>query len=86
MKTEIGFQDRLWFNVGQKHCRMLQESILQFFQLALSYQLSLRLVLYVFELPLKTGFTVYLTHDRFASFPYIMHNTFVESHSDQPTR
>ena len=28
-KTEMGFQDRLSLNAGQKYCRMLKESILQ---------------------------------------------------------
>ena len=28
-KTEIGFQDRLSFNAGQKYCRMLQEKKIQ---------------------------------------------------------
>ena len=31
-KTKIGFQDRLSFNAGQMNCRMLQESILQYFR------------------------------------------------------
>ena len=39
-KTEIGFQDQLSLNAGQKYCRMLQESILQYFRPALSYHLS----------------------------------------------
>ena len=41
-KTKIGFQDRLLLNVDQKYCRMLQESILQYFRPLLSYYLSLR--------------------------------------------
>ena len=41
-EPKIGFQDRLWLNAGQKYCRMLQESILQYFQPSLSYHLSLR--------------------------------------------
>ena len=40
-KTKIGFQDRLSLNAGQKNCRMLQESILQYFLPSLSYPLSL---------------------------------------------
>ena len=31
-KTKIGFKDRLSLNAGQKYYRMLQESILQYFQ------------------------------------------------------
>ena len=30
-KTKIGFQDQLSHNAGQTYCRMLQESILQYF-------------------------------------------------------
>ena len=41
-KTKIGFKDRLSLNAGQKYCRMLQESILQYFQPSLSYHLLLR--------------------------------------------
>ena len=41
-KTKIGFQDQLLLNAGQKYCKMLQESILQYFQPSLSYHLSLR--------------------------------------------
>ena len=42
MKTKIGFQDRLSLNAGQKYCRMLQESILQYFRPSLSYHMPLR--------------------------------------------
>ena len=41
-RPKIGFQDQLLLNSGQKHCRMLQESILQYFPPSLSYHLSLR--------------------------------------------
>ena len=41
-KNKIGFQCRLSLNAGQKHCRMLQESILQYFQPSLSYHLPIR--------------------------------------------
>ena len=41
-ETNIGFQERLSLNAGQKYCRMLQESILQFFLTSLSYYLSLK--------------------------------------------
>ena len=41
-RPKIGFQDQLLLNAGQKYCRMLQESILQYFQPSLSYHLSLR--------------------------------------------
>ena len=42
MKTKLSFQDRCSLNAGQKYCRMLQESILQYFRPSLSYNLSLR--------------------------------------------
>ena len=60
-KPKFGFQHQLSLNAGQKYCRMLQESILQYFQPSLSFfHLSLRgFVLSIFEWPLKTGFTVY---------------------------
>ena len=41
-RTKISFQDLLMLNAGQKYCRMLQESILQYFQPSLSYHLSSR--------------------------------------------
>ena len=41
-RPKIGFQDQLLLNAGQKYCRMLQESILQYVRPALSYYLSLR--------------------------------------------
>ena len=56
--TKIGFKDQLSLNAGQKYCRMLQESILQYFRTSLSYHLSLRP--FIFEWPLKTGFTVFV--------------------------
>ena len=40
--TKIGFQYPLSLNAGRKYCRMLQESILQYFRPSLSYHLSLR--------------------------------------------
>ena len=41
-KTKVGFQDRFSLNEGQKYCRMLQGSILQYFRPSFSYHLSLR--------------------------------------------
>ena len=41
-KNKIGFQDPLSLNAGQKYCRMLQESILQYCRPSLSYHLLLR--------------------------------------------
>ena len=40
--------DQLLRNAGQKYCRMLSWSILQYFQPSLSYCLSLRPVFYLF--------------------------------------
>ena len=39
---KIGFQDQLSLNAGQKYCRMLHGTILQYFRPSLSYHLSLR--------------------------------------------
>ena len=44
-RQNIGFQDRLSLNVGQKYCRMLQESILQYFGPSLSYHFLLEFLL-----------------------------------------
>ena len=56
---KIGFQDRLLLNAGQKNCRMLQESILQYFRPSLELLFVVKtFVLSVFEWPFKTGFTV----------------------------
>ena len=39
-KTKIGFEDQLLLDAGQNYCRMLLESILQYFRPSLSYYLS----------------------------------------------
>ena len=41
-KKTLGFQDHFSLNAGQKYCRMLKESILQYFRPSLSYNLSSR--------------------------------------------
>ena len=41
-RSKSAFQDRLSLNAGQKYCRMLSWSILQYFRPSLSYRLSLR--------------------------------------------
>ena len=41
-RPKISLQDRLSLNAGQKYCRMLSWSILQYFRPSLSYHLSLR--------------------------------------------
>ena len=58
---KIGFQDQLSLNAGQKYCRMLQESILQYFRPSLELPFVLKtFVLSVFEWPFKTGFNGHL--------------------------
>ena len=59
-KTEIGFQDQLLLNAGQKDCRMLQ-GILQYFWPSLSYQLRYLFFLF-FEWQFYTSFTVYISY------------------------
>ena len=55
----IGFQDQLSLDAGQKYCRMLSWSILQYFRPSLSYQCLKDLHFSsIFEWQLKTGFTV----------------------------
>ena len=51
----------MWkLNAGQKYCRMLHGSILQYFWLALSNYQSWKTVIWSsFEWPLKTDFTAY---------------------------
>ena len=48
---------KILLNAGQKYCRILQETVLQYFRPSLSYNLSLR-PLSIFERLLRTGFTV----------------------------
>ena len=47
-RPKTGFQDQLSPNAHQKYYRMLQESILQYFWPALSYDLSLRPFIFLF--------------------------------------
>ena len=60
-KTNIGFQDQLSLNVGQKYCRMLQweHSALRSTFIKLPF-VNYTFVLSSFEWPLKTGFTVHI--------------------------
>ena len=61
MKTKNWFLDQLSLNASQKYCRMLQESILQYFPPSLSYHVYIRpLFCLFFEWPLKTGFLYYI--------------------------
>ena len=59
-KTNIGFQDRLSLNAGQKYCRMLRGEhfaiLSTFIKLPVVFK---TFVLSIFEWLLKTGFTVY---------------------------
>ena len=62
-RQKNGFQDQLSRNAGQKHCRMLQgghprghSTILSTF-IQLPFVIKI-FVLFIFEWPLKTGFTV----------------------------
>ena len=61
-KTKIGFQEQLLLIAGQKYCRMLQEEhsaiLLTFIKLPLVIKIF---VLFIFEWPLDTGFTVLIT-------------------------
>ena len=57
--TKIGFQDRLSLNAGQKYCRMLQGEHSAILTTLIKLPFSIKtFVLYIFEWPLKTGFTV----------------------------
>ena len=56
-RPKMGFQDRLSLNVGQKYCRMLKESILQYFSTFFKLQFVFKtFVLSIFEWRLKIGF------------------------------
>ena len=58
-RPQIGFQDQLSLNAGQKYCRMLQgehsEILLTFIKLPPVIKIF---VLSIFEWPFYTGFTV----------------------------
>ena len=60
-KTKIGFQDRLSLNAGQKYCRMvpLEHSAILSTFIKLAFVIKI-FVLFIFKLPLKTGFIVTL--------------------------
>ena len=66
-RPDLGFQDQLLHNAGQKYCRMLQvehSAILStFFKLPFLIKIS---VLSIFEWRLKTGFTLHF--DEFVCF------------------
>ena len=73
-RPNIGLQDRLSLNAGQKV--MLQESILQYFRPSLSYHVFTAFVLSNFERPFKADFTVLIV---FAQMPGINAHTGVSS-------
>ena len=61
VKPALSFQDELSLNAGQKYCRMLQESILQYFRPSQNLPFVVKtFVLSIFEWPFYTGFTVAL--------------------------
>ena len=57
-RPNIGFQDQLSLNAGQKYCRMLHGEHFQYFRPSLRYHLSLRSFLSIFEWPFYAGFTL----------------------------
>ena len=63
-RPKIVFQDRLSLNAVQKYCRMLQESILQYFWPSLSYHLSLRSLFCLFLSGRFRQVLLYLSHKR----------------------
>ena len=57
--TKIGFQDRLLLHADQKYCGMLQGEHSAIISTFIKLPFSIKtFVLYIFEWPLKTGFTV----------------------------
>ena len=57
--TKIGFQYRLSLNAGHKYCRLLQGEHSAILLIFIKLPFCIKtFVLYVFEWPLKTGFTV----------------------------
>ena len=69
MLTKIGLQDQLSLNAGQKSCRMLQESFLQYFRPALSFHLSLRPL---FSLFLSGRLRYVLLYTKMANCPNLL--------------
>ena len=59
---KIGFQYRLLLNAGQKYCRMLQGEHSAILSTFIKLPFSIKtFVLSICKLPLKTGFTVFLS-------------------------
>ena len=58
-RPKIGFQDQLWFNAGQKYCRMLQGEHSAILSTFIKLPVVIKIyVLSIFKWLLKTGFTV----------------------------
>ena len=60
-RPQIGFQDQLSLNAGQKYCRMLHgehSAILSAF-IKLPFVIKVFVLSMIFEWPLYSGFTVY---------------------------
>ena len=68
-RPEIGFQNQLSLNAGQKYCGMLMEysAILSTF-IKLPFVIKI-FVLPIFEWPFYTGFTVYMTNVFLSTIP-----------------
>ena len=56
-RPQIGFQDQLSLNAGQKYCRMLQREHLHSTFIKLPFVVNI-FILSIFEWPFYTGFTV----------------------------
>ena len=58
-KTNVGFQNQLSFNAGQKYCRLLQgeHSAIRLTFIKLPFVIKI-IVLFIFKWPFFTGFTV----------------------------
>ena len=57
-KTKIGYQDQLLLNAGQKYCRMLQRKHSAILSTFIKLKFVIKILLSIFEWPLKTGLTV----------------------------
>ena len=61
-RPQIGFQDQLSFNAGQKYCRMLQGEHSAILSTFIKLSVAIKIfVLSIFERPFYTGFTVFGT-------------------------
>ena len=57
-RPQIGFQDQLLLNTGQKYCRMLQEEHSAILSTFIKLQFAITVfVVSILELPFYTGFT-----------------------------